>query len=164
MKLLIAQIINKLNLWSRDLVHTDRLKNYKNISKLASIGVDSSLIGPVENIHIGEHTYINLAQINCGKKSLVKIGTGCAIGYNVSIKSKTHSIQKPTNNQDGPIKHIEKNIIIGNDCWVGDNVFIREGVKLGNNVIVGANSVVTKSFDANSIIVGVPARLLKISK
>ncbi len=52
-------------------------------------------------------------------------------------------------------------VIIGDNCWLGENVTILPGVKLGNNCIVGANSLVNKCFDENSIIGGNPARLLK---
>jgi len=55
---------------------------------------------------------------------------------------------------------LEKDIKIGDDCWIGDNVYIREGVSLGNNVIAGANSVVTKSFGSGLIIAGVPAKAI----
>ena len=55
-----------------------------------------------------------------------------------------------------------KNISIGNYCWVGMNVVILPGVELGDFTIVGAGSVVTKSFpDGYTVIGGNPARILK---
>lgn len=45
--------------------------------------------------------------------------------------------------------------------WIGNNVFIKEGIEIGNNVIIGANSVVTKSFESNIIIAGCPAKIVK---
>lgn len=54
-----------------------------------------------------------------------------------------------------------KPIYIGDNVWIGTNAIILPEVKLGNNCIVGAGSVVTKSFsDDNSIIVGNPAKLI----
>lgn len=50
---------------------------------------------------------------------------------------------------------------IGNNCWIGANAVILPGVILGDNVIVGAGSVVTKSFSSNLTIGGNPARILK---
>jgi acetyltransferase-like isoleucine patch superfamily enzyme len=52
-------------------------------------------------------------------------------------------------------------ITIGANCWIGTNAVILPGVELGNNVIVGAGSVVTKSFTNNLIIGGNPAKVLK---
>ena len=50
---------------------------------------------------------------------------------------------------------------IGDDCWMGANAIILPGVELGKGCVVGAGSVVTKSFSEYSVVGGVPARLLK---
>ncbi|MBN1825887.1 MAG: acyltransferase [Candidatus Eisenbacteria bacterium] len=54
-------------------------------------------------------------------------------------------------------------IRIGNRCWIGMNAVILPGVELGENVIVGAGAVVTKSFPGHVILGGNPARVLKES-
>ena len=50
---------------------------------------------------------------------------------------------------------------MGDDIWVGGGAIICPGVTLGNNVIVGAGSVVTKSFGDNVVVAGNPARVVK---
>ena len=50
---------------------------------------------------------------------------------------------------------------IGNDVWIGSNSVIKAGVRLGNGVVVGAGSVVTKDTDGFQIVVGNPARRLR---
>ena len=52
-------------------------------------------------------------------------------------------------------------VIIGNNVWIGSGVIILPNVTIGDNCILGANSVVTKSFEKNSVIAGNPARLIK---
>lgn len=52
-------------------------------------------------------------------------------------------------------------VSIGNNVWVGDNVVILPGTKIGNGCVVGANSVVSGNFEDNSIIAGVPAKVIK---
>jgi len=51
--------------------------------------------------------------------------------------------------------------VIGNDCFIGMNSIILKGTKIGNNLIVGAGSVVHKSFPDNVIIAGNPAKIVK---
>ena len=57
----------------------------------------------------------------------------------------------------------EKNegIVINKNVWIGTNVVILPGVKIGKNSIIAAGSIVTKSFDDNSLIAGNPAKLIK---
>jgi len=55
-------------------------------------------------------------------------------------------------------------IRLGKNCWIGANAVILPGVQLGDRVIVGAGSVVTKSFPSDSVIAGVPAAPLKRSR
>lgn len=51
---------------------------------------------------------------------------------------------------------------IGKKCWIGANASILPGVELGDDVVVGANSVVTKSFPSGAIVAGVPAKLIRM--
>lgn len=112
------------------------------------------------NIHIGENTYINGARITSGPDSKVIIGQWCAIGHNVNILAWSHDPAKATGNEkERPA--VQKDILIGDHVWIGTNVLIREGVSLGSGCIVGANSVVTRSFPPNSVLGGCPARLIR---
>lgn len=50
---------------------------------------------------------------------------------------------------------------IGKKCWLGANVIILPGVQIGDNVIIGAGAVVTKSFGSNLVIAGNPAKIIR---
>lgn len=84
------------------------------------------------------------------------LGKGTYIAPNVGLITANHDI----NNIE---KHsLGKDINIGDRCWIGMNSVILPGVTLGNDVIVGAGSVVTKSFHENNItLAGVPAKIIK---
>jgi len=55
----------------------------------------------------------------------------------------------------------DASVTIGDRCWIGANAVILPGVKLGNNVIVGAGAVVTKDCQGDAIVTGVPARVIR---
>jgi len=52
-------------------------------------------------------------------------------------------------------------VIIGNDCWIGENVFIVGGVTIGDGAVVLAGAVVTKDVPPYAIVGGVPAKIIK---
>lgn len=84
------------------------------------------------------------------------IGKGCYIAPNVGIITSNHDLYDL--NKRGKAKKV----ILGEECWVGMNTTILPGVELGKHVIVGAGSVVTKSFkEGNCIIAGNPATIIK---
>lgn len=86
----------------------------------------------------------------------ISIGKGTYIAQNVGIITTNHNVYNLDEHLSG------RDVVIGKSCWIGLNSIILPGVVLGDNTIVGAGSVVTKSFEeGNCIIVGNPARKIK---
>lgn len=109
-------------------------------------------------IKIGKGNYFNrnLMIDACGK---VEIGDDNMFGPDVYIADSNHTREQGKSAKDLPMDRGK--VRIGNNCWFGAKVVILRGVELGNGCVVGAGAVVTKSFPANSVIAGVPARLLR---
>jgi acetyltransferase-like isoleucine patch superfamily enzyme len=95
--------------------------------------------------------------ISCASK--IKIGRKCLLSYNVTILDHDHNFNGLDLFTSGITKGTQ--ILIDEGCFIGAHSFILKGVHLGKNCVVGANSVVTKSFPDNSIIAGNPAKLIK---
>lgn len=90
-------------------------------------------------------------------KGKIYIGKGTYIAPNVGIITANHNPYNLDEHLPG------KDVIIGKKCWIGMNSVILPGVCLGDHTIVGAGSVVTKSFpDGNCIIAGNPARIIRV--
>jgi acetyltransferase-like isoleucine patch superfamily enzyme len=124
-----------------------------------SLHFTSQIVKP-EKLEIGFRGMYSLA-VNGGiyiqAINGVKIGENVLIASGVKIISADHQFEA----NDRKSHQQEKSIEIGNHCWLGANSVILPGVKLGDNVIVGAGSVVTKSFPDNVIVVGNPAKVLR---
>ncbi|MGI9192550.1 MAG: DapH/DapD/GlmU-related protein [Chitinophagaceae bacterium] len=86
--------------------------------------------------------------------STLHIGDGTLWAWNVNIQTANHD---PIDRNQYKVA----SVVIGKNCWLGGNVTILPGITLGDNVTVGANSVVTKSFPSNVIIAGVPAKVIR---
>lgn len=90
----------------------------------------------------------------------VEIGDDCLIAERVSIRDHDHGTADPRLPYHAQ-GYTTAPVRIGSNVWLGANVTIVKGVTLGDNVVVGAGAVVTRSFPANCVIAGVPARVIK---
>lgn len=96
---------------------------------------------------------------NIGGKGII-IEYYVIIGNFISMHSENHNYS----NLEIPIRLQgvnHKGIIIGDNCWIGAKATILDGTVIGNGCIIAAGSVVTGQFPDNSIIVGIPARIIK---
>jgi acetyltransferase-like isoleucine patch superfamily enzyme len=121
-------------------------------ARIEVIGNDASIIFE-ENISIGQNLHITSA-------SQLVIGKNTTILESVMITNIDHDYQevgKPIWEQ----KLIIKETQIGENCYIGYGAVIQAGTILGKQCIVGANAVVRGTFPDYSVIVGVPARIVK---
>jgi len=109
------------------------------------------------NIHVGDNFYCNF---NCcfldGAK--IEFGDNCFLGPNVQIYTPNHPIDYEE--RATSLEYCLK-IKIGNDVWIGGNTTIVPGITIGDNVVIGAGSVVCKSIPSDSLAVGNPCKVIK---
>ena len=94
------------------------------------------------------------------------IGDNVMIGPNVSLLTAKHPLmyqQRNVREVDGEMVDYEfaAPITIGDNCWLGGNVTVLGGVTIGAGSVIGAGTVVTKSVPANSLVVGVPGKVIR---
>ena len=90
----------------------------------------------------------------------VEIGDDVVAGQYIRFHSENHSYDDTdVLIKDQGVTH--EGIRIGNNCWIGSGAVFLDGSELGDGCVVAANAVVTKKFPANSVIGGVPAKMIK---
>ena len=109
------------------------------------------------SISIGDNTRINGAYIHAQQGIL--IGRNCVIASGVQIIDSNGHILLSPNRTIG--RDLPEEIKIGNNVWIGLNAIILKGSIIGDNCVVSAGSIVKGKFDANSLIVGNPAVVVK---
>jgi sugar O-acyltransferase (sialic acid O-acetyltransferase NeuD family) len=130
-------------------------ENFGNIGGVLTSTISpKSTIGRFE-VNIGNGANILSSAVISNK---VKIGKACLIYYNVVI---THDCIIDDYVELSPGATLLGNCKIGSFSHIGANATILPRIKIGNNVIVGAGSVVTKDVPDNSVVVGVPAKIIK---
>ncbi len=146
--------------YNQTLPNEDRFSILKDL--LGSVGEGSSMTPPIYfdygiNTYIGKNFYANtnLVILDVSK---IKIGNNVMLGPNVAIYAATHPLDKDLREQG---LEFGKEIIIGDDVWIGGNSVINPGVVIGDNVVIGAGSVVTKDIPSNVVAYGNPCKIQK---
>ncbi len=130
---------------------------------------DSMEIGTAGVLSIGDNTTIQHRSTILGD---VSIGRYCIFGPNVYISSGNHNFDlypamyisdqdKFVAQKDEFSARRSNAVVVDDDCWIGINVAVMPGVRVGKGAIVGANSVVTKDVAPYSVVAGVPARTIR---
>lgn len=124
------------------------------ISFTSRIGKFSKL----RHSEVGNYTYIARGCLF----NKAKIGNYCSIAPNVQIGGMEHSYNWLSTSSFVSDKHGErKTTNIGNDVWIAAGSIIKQGVTIGDGAVVGAMSFVNKDVPPNTIVVGIPAKVLK---
>ena len=91
----------------------------------------------------------------------VRIGQQCVIADRAMFIDFDHGVvevERPIR-QQGIYK---RDVIVGSNVWIGYGACVLRGVSVGDNAIVGTNSVVTKDVPANAVVAGIPARIIRM--
>ena len=154
----------------------------KRLGPKPSIGMGFRALG-AENISIGAqlystgHTFLsaekgnlvihdsvalnNNVHVNASLGGDIEIGNHVMIGPNSVLRASDHVFDDP----EVPIQfqgHTGGRIVLEDDVWLGANVVVVSGVRIGKGSVVAAGAVVTKDVEAGSVVGGVPARLIKM--
>lgn len=109
------------------------------------------------NIYIGENFFSNF-NLTILDEAEVRIGGNAFIGPNVSIFTACHPLDAPTRNT---FAEWAEPVTIGDSVWIGGDSTILPGVVIGDNVVIGAGSVVTRDIPSDCVAVGNPARVVR---
>jgi maltose O-acetyltransferase len=147
----------------------DRYQRYSRYRKRFQIaesfvfsGNDIILDG-VGEIVCGTNSYVSHRSfLYAGKDTVLRIGKNCKVASDFYARTE-NNVANQTFTDKKPLRR-KGNITVGDGCWIGRGVFIREGVSIGEQCVVGAGSVVVSDLPAYSICVGVPCRPVKFKR
>lgn len=152
-----------------------KLEDHVEIDALSINGIQFG-----DNVKVGRYTSIRASNhyrmpgrgvkignnFSCGDFSFfgcaggISIGNDVMMGQNIRFHAQNHNFE----DMDLLLREqgtTSKGITIGNNCWVGSGTVFLDGSSIGDGCVVGANSLVTKSFPDNCIIMGQPAKIIR---
>ena len=110
---------------------------------------------------VGEGTFIGEFNNIRATGGEIKIGKYCNISQHCSLVASNHSIAKDKYISEQPWDETRTGIVLGDDVWIGANSVVLPGVTIGRGAVIGAGSVVTKDIPEYAIAVGNPAKVIK---
>ena len=131
-------------------------------SILGSVGARTVLLSPFHagfgsNVHIGDDFFgnVNLTFVDDVE---IRIGNGVMIAPSVTLTTTGHPIH-PDLRED--FRRFSEPIVIEDKVWIGSNVVVLPGVRIGFGAVIGAGSVVTHDIPPKTVGVGVPCRVVR---
>jgi maltose O-acetyltransferase len=129
---------------------------------LGSLGAESEIRPPFYcdygyQIHIGARVFANFGLMALDVAAIT-IGDDVQLGPNVQLLTPTHPVEADLRLEKW---EAARPITISANVWLGGGVIVLAGVDIGDNTVVGAGSVVTRSLPANVVAVGSPARVIR---
>lgn len=107
------------------------------------------------NIHFGKHIFIN-SGVTFTDLGGIYLSDGVQIAPNVTLASVNHPLT-PAKRHGVELKPV----YVHRNAWIGANATILPGVSIGENAVVAAGAVVSRNVPANTIVAGIPARVIK---
>lgn len=108
------------------------------------------------HVHFGHHVYANFG-LTCVDDTHIYVGDYTMFGPNVILATANHPLAPDLREK---AYQYNRPIHIGRNCWFGAGVIVVPGITIGDNVVIGAGSVVTKDIPSNVLAVGNPCRVL----
>lgn len=109
------------------------------------------------HVHFGKNVYANF-NLTVVDDTHIYVGDGTMFGPNVTLATAGHPIDPKLR---AATYQYNMAIHIGKNCWLGAGVIVLPGITIGDNVVIGAGSVVTKDLPDNVIAVGNPCHVLR---
>ena len=113
-------------------------------------------------VEIGQKTVMG-QECTISAYQRVRIGEQCVIADRAMFIDFDHGVVEV----ERPIRLqgiYKRDVRVGNNCWIGYGACILRGTTVGDNAIIGTNSVVTKDVPANAVVAGLPARVIRMRK
>ncbi len=111
-------------------------------------------------VEIGQKTVMG-QECTISAYQRVRIGEQCVIADRAMFIDFDHGVVEV----ERPIRVqgiYKRDVVVGSNVWIGYGACILRGVSVGDNAIIGTNSVVTKDVPANAIVAGIPARVIRM--
>jgi len=130
------------------------------VGRFSYIAPTNPLVGePGEGLKVGDHSNIGpYSYIGCS--GFIEIGNNVMMGPRVNLLSEQHNHDDAAATMKS--QGVSRSFIrIEDDCWIGANSTVLAGVTVGKGSIIAAGAVVTKDVPPNSIVGGIPARIIR---
>ena len=109
-------------------------------------------------IEIGENAGIRGVEF-LAKDANIYVGELCMFSYGIIIR--THDSHRIFDLETGAETNKPKDVRLGKHVWIAQNATILKGVSIGDNSVIGFGAIVTKSCESNSVMTGIPAKVVK---